>query len=38
VGDPVELIFDVRWPADDRGPEVTRLVYLTLRAEAGELD
>ena len=37
VGEPNELMFEVRWPADARGPEVSRLLSLSLRAEAGEL-
>ena len=37
VGEPNELMFEVRWPADARGPEVSRLLSLSLRAEAGAL-
>ena len=37
VGEPNELMFEVRWPADTRGPEVARLLSLSLRAEAGAL-
>ena len=36
VGEPNDLMLEVRWPADDGGPEVTRTASLTLRAEAGE--